>query len=82
MCRKKNITWHGVPGTYRSVQPIQVECMSSLCSLWYHSTRSEMNNGVKEYRVMMYANPLPRAYLAFAQYKEILQPNLAIVYHH
>ena len=26
---------HGVPGHYRPAQPIQVECMSSLCSLWF-----------------------------------------------
>ena len=25
----------GVPGHYKPAQPIQVECMSSLCSLWF-----------------------------------------------
>ena len=30
---KKHYMEHGVPGHYRPAQPIQVDCMSNLCSL-------------------------------------------------
>ena len=35
---------HGVPGHYRPTQPTQVECMSSLCSLWSCPSTSHVNS--------------------------------------
>ena len=45
-CQSK--TLHGtvncVPGHYRPTQPIQVECMSSLCSLWKETSETIIRN--------------------------------------
>ena len=34
---------HGVPGHYRPAQPIQVECMGSLCGLWLSQNLLKIN---------------------------------------